>query len=253
MDGSFNRAEQQLAQALHRNEELAKELERALETTQLAAQEMQHFIYAVGHDLRAPLRSVSAYAKLLQRQYEHDRETRELTGFILQGANEMNTLIEDLLRYSRTGNPPRRTMVNLGAVVRFALMNLQPQIQETGAEIGIGELPEAAIDESQFVQLFQQIIGNALKFRSAEPPRIEVRADEQPEQVVISVHDNGPGIEPKYQEAVFVPFKRLHGREIPGTGLGLALSQKIVRAHGGKVWVESDGQRGSTFKFTIPV
>jgi len=101
--------------------------------------------------------------------------------------------------------------------------------------------------------MFQQIIGNALKFRGAEAPRIEVTAQEEPEQVVVSVHDNGPGVEPKYHEAVFTPFKRLHGREVPGTGLGLAMCRKIVHAHGGKIWVESDGQHGSTFKFTIPV
>ncbi len=253
MDSPQDPLDEQLANALRRNEELERELERTVERAELAAQEIQHFIYAVGHDLRAPLRSVSSYAQLLQRQYEQNPDASELTAFILGGAAEMNTLIEDLLKYSRTGNSPRRTTVNLGAVVQFALMNLQSPIRETGAATSVGELPEMTIDESQFVQLFHQLIGNALKFRGVEAPRIEVTAEEQPEQVVVSVHDNGPGIEGKYHDAVFIPFKRLHGRDIPGTGLGLAICKKIVQAHGGKIWVESDGQHGSTFKVAIPV
>jgi light-regulated signal transduction histidine kinase (bacteriophytochrome) len=231
---------------------LEKELALALEASDIADAEMQHFIYAVGHDLRTPLRSISSYAKLLQRQFADDQETSELTGFILDGAAEMNTLIEDLLRYSRTGGTPRRTTINLHAIVQFALMNLQPQINETSAEIKLGELPELAVDESQCVQLFQQLIGNALKFRGAEVPKIEVAAEEQADGFVVSVRDNGPGIEPQYHETVFIPFKRLPGREVPGTGLGLSICQKIVRAHGGKIWVESDGAHGSTFKFTVP-
>ncbi len=214
---------------------------------------MQHFIYAVGHDLRTPLRSIASYAKLLERQYANNPETSELTGFIAAGVAEMNTLIEDLLKYSRIGSSPRRTTVNLGAIVQFALMNLQAQIRETAAEINVGDLPELAVDESQFTQLFQQIIGNALKFRGVAPPKVEITAEERPEDCVVSVHDNGPGIDPKYQETVFAPFKRLCGREVPGTGLGLAICKKIVRAHDGKIWVESDGQHGSTFKFTVPL
>jgi light-regulated signal transduction histidine kinase (bacteriophytochrome) len=231
---------------------LEKELALALETADMADAEMQHFIYAVGHDLRTPLRSISSYAKLLQRQFAEDKETSELTGFILDGAAEMNTLIEDLLKYSRTGGTPRRTTINLNAIVQFALMNLQTQIKETNAQIKLGELPELAVDESQCVQLFQQLIGNAIKFRGAAVPKVEVTAEEQADGFVISVRDNGPGIESQYHETVFIPFKRLHGREVPGTGLGLSICQKIVRAHGGKIWVESDGANGSTFKFTMP-
>lgn len=266
MEASSNSPDQQLADAVRQNEELKKaleecstvqqrlerELELTVEKAQSAAEDMQHFIYAVSHDLRTPLRSVASYAKLLQRQYTDNQETSELTAFIVDGAAEMNTLIEDLLKYSRTGSSPRRTTVNLGAVVRFSLMNLQPQIRETGAAITVGELPELSVDESQCMQLFQQIIANALKFRGAETPKIEVTAEEQGDHCVFSISDNGPGIEPKYHETVFVPFKRLHSKEVPGTGLGLAICTKIVKAHGGKIWVESDGQRGSTFKFTLP-
>ena len=252
---SADRSEQlatSLADCLSVRRVLERELALALETADLAAEEMQHFIYAVGHDLRTPLRSISSYAKLLQRQFAEDKETSELTGFILDGAAEMNKLIEDLLKYSRTGGPPRRTSIKLDAIVQFALMHLQSEIKESRAEIKLNQLPELAVDESQYVQVFQQLIGNALKFRAAAAPRIEVSAEEQDDGFVISVADNGPGIEPKYQQTVFVPFKRLHGREIPGTGLGLSICQKIVRAHGGRMWVESDGQHGSVFKFTAP-
>jgi len=266
MDDSQNPPVQQLAAALHQNDELKKALEecssarqkaesqlaRTVQAAESAAEEMQHLIYAVSHDLRTPLRTIASYAKLLERQHAEDKDTSELTALIVDGASEMNTLIEDLLKYSRTGNAPRRTTLNLSAIVQFALMNLQPQIGEAGAQIKIGDLPELAVDESQFMQLFQQIIGNALKFRGAESPALEVTAQTEPDGYVISVRDNGPGIDPKYHESVFAPFKRLHGREVPGTGLGLPICRKIVGAHGGKIWVESDGRRGSTFKFTVP-
>jgi light-regulated signal transduction histidine kinase (bacteriophytochrome) len=266
MESSQSPSGQELAAALEQIEQLKTALEqcssarqqtegelaRSLDTAQFASQEMQHFIYAVSHDLRTPLRSVSSYAKLLQRQYADNQETSELTSFIVDGAAEMNTLIEDLLKYSRVGTSPRRTLVNVGAIVQFAVMNLQTQIRDSGAKLSISELPEVAVDESQFIQLFQHIIGNALKFRGADPPVIQVAAEEQPQQYVFSITDNGPGIEAKYLETVFAPFKRLHGKEVPGTGLGLAICKKIVRAHGGTMWLESDGQHGSTFKFTVP-
>lgn len=241
-----------LEECARERERLERELVRANEVAQSAAEEMQHFIYAVGHDLRTPLRSITSYAKLLERQYADNPETSELTGFIAAGAAEMNTLIEDLLKYSRSGSSPRRTTVNVGAIVQFALMNLQPRIRETGAEIIVGELPELAVDESQFTELFQQMIGNALKFCRAEAPKIEITAEEGAEDYVFAVQDNGPGIDPKYHETVFAPFKRLCGREVPGTGLGLAICKKIVKAHDGKIWVESDGQHGATFRFTVP-
>lgn len=262
-----NQPADQLADALHANAALKsdleacssalqraqEELEKSVDKARLTAEEMQHFIYAVGHDLRTPLRSVASYAKLLERQHEADPETRELTGFILAGAAEMNTLIEELLKYSRINDSTRRTTVSMSAIVQFALMGLQKEIQQTNTNVTMGELPELAVDESQFLQLFQQIIGNAIKFRSAAPPKIEVTSEENPGAYLFAVHDNGPGIEQKYQDVIFTPFKRLHGREVPGTGLGLAICKKIVGGHGGKIWVESDGQNGSTFKFTVPL
>ncbi len=246
-------SEEQLAEARREIEELKHALEECSAKAQSATEEMQHFIYAVSHDLRQPLRSVSSFAQLLQRQHAGDQQASEMTSSIIDGAREMNALIEDLLKYSRISTSPKRTLMNLKALAQWAWLSLQAQANECQAEIRYGNLPEVAVDESQFVQLFQQLLSNCLKFRSAEPPRIDVTAEEDAHAYTICVRDNGSGIEPKYQEMVFTPFKRLHGREVPGTGLGLSICRKIVRAHGGRMWVESDGSHGSAFKFTVPL
>jgi light-regulated signal transduction histidine kinase (bacteriophytochrome) len=215
--------------------------------------ELQQFSYAASHDLKEPLRSVSTYAQLLQRYYAGHEHANEFTSFIVDGVNRMNTLIDSLLTYSRTGAPVRRTAVNLNSVVQWALLNLERSVRESGAQVVFSELPVVSVDESQMVQLFQNLLSNALKYRSGEVPRIEVASQETEGAHTISVRDNGIGIEPAYQKQIFTAFKRLHGREVPGTGLGLALCRKIVEGHGGRIWVESDGKRGSTFKFTLPI
>lgn len=247
--------EEQLAQATRENEELKRALQEAnakAEAAQATASEMEHLIYAVSHDFRTPLRSMSSYAQLLERQYALSEEAREMTGFIVKGVNDLRLLVEDTLKYSRIKPAPERRNLPLTPIVQWAVLNLRNAIQEAGAKVEFGELPEAFINESQFVQLFEQLIGNALKFRTENPPVIAITAEESAEGQLISVRDNGIGIEAKYHETVFAPFKRLQGREVPGTGLGLAICRKIVRAHGGRIWVESDGSNGSTFRFTIP-
>ena len=255
VNNSSNALQQQLAQALRENEELKKalrEIEGSVSEAHASTKEMEHLIYAVSHDFRQPLRTMSGYAQLLERQYALDDDAREMTAFIVTSANEMKTLVEDLLNYSRVKSSPERTTVNLGAIARWAAANLQTEIRESAAQVTCGDLPDVTINESQFVQLFEQLFKNALKFRSKHPPKIEVAAEENTDAYVVSVRDNGLGIEPKYHETVFAPFKRLHGKEVPGTGLGLAICRKILRAHGGRIWVESDGQHGSTFRFTVP-
>jgi signal transduction histidine kinase len=256
VDDTSDPVKQQIIEAFRENEELKRalrEAERTLAEAQAATEEMEHVIYAVSHDFRQPLRTMSSYAQLLQRQYTLDDDSKEMTAFIINGANEISTLIEDVLKYARVKTSPERTIVNLSAIVQWAAANLQGKIRDSGAQVTCGDLPELAINESQFVQLFEQLFTNALKFRSTDPPKIEVTAEEDTDGYLVSVRDNGIGIEPKYHETVFAPFKRLHGREVPGTGLGLAICRKIVRAHGGKIWVESDGQHGSAFRFTVPV
>ncbi|MBV9295748.1 MAG: hypothetical protein JO145_09260 [Acidobacteriaceae bacterium] len=215
--------------------------------------DVQRLLYAAAHELKQPLRTISTYAQLLQRQKTDDPQARELTSFIVHAATEMNRLVEDLLKYSRAGNSVRRTTVKLNTVVQWAVLNLQEVIQECNAEVICEDLPELSIDESQFVQVFQQLFSNALKFRGTETPRIEVTGIEEAETCRISVRDNGPGVEPRFHEQIFEPFKRLHGKEIPGSGLGLALCKKIVHAHGGKIWVESDGVHGSVFQIALPI
>lgn len=259
--------EEQLSEARRENEELRRalrecyvarekveqDLQRSHEEARAATEDMQHLIYAVSHDLRTPLRAIASYTQLLQRQYAADAEANELSAFAAEGVKEMNTLIEDLLKYSRAGSTPRRTHVSLNSVAQWALMNVQPLLRETGGEIVLNTLPELSIDEAQFVQLFHQLFNNALKFRSEEPPCVTVTAEEGDDAYTITVRDNGIGIDPAYLETVFMPFKRLQGKTIPGNGLGLAVCRKIVRAHGGRIWAESAGKGlGATFKFTVP-
>jgi light-regulated signal transduction histidine kinase (bacteriophytochrome) len=251
--------EAQLAEALRENAELKKALEEcsnarqaAQTTADRAVKELQDFVYATSHDLQEPLRAVSAYAQLLQRKYAEDAETSELTAFIIQGAKRVTSLLQALLAYSRAGNSPQRSMIGLDQIMQSALFKLNDRIRQSGASIACGELPEVLADAVQLGQVLEQLITNALSYSFGEPPRIEITAEEGNEEYTISVRNNGKGIEPRFHDLIFLPFKRLHGKEVPGAGLGLAVCRKIIAAHGGKIWVESDGQQGSTFKFTIP-
>ena len=266
MDGQQNSLEEQLSEALHENAALRqgldecarakKKAEQELETerrnVKAIGDELEHIIYAVSHDLRQPLRTISSYTQLLQRQLALDEQATEMTAFIVDAAHELKVLIDDLVKYSRIGKSLRPTAVGLGTVVQWAALNLQTSIQETKAEIISQDLPELVVDESQFVQLFQQLISNCLKYKSDTPPRVEISTEERDDGYLVSVKDNGVGIEPQYHETVFAPFKRLHGKDVPGTGLGLAIAKKIVKAHGGLIWVESDGKNGSVVRFTVP-
>ncbi len=233
-------------------ERLEKELAGSVELARLASEEMQQVIYAISHDLRAALRSVMSYSQLLQRQPGQSEQAAEFTELIIAGATEMNSFIDDVLVYSRAGSPGRRSIANANALVQWAVMNLERPIRESGAEIQTGELPEINVNESEVVNVFQQLIKNALLFCGEKVPRIVVSATETSEGYVFSVHNNGIGIQPQYHKQIFAPFKRLHGKEVPGRGLGLAICQKIVRCHGGEIWVESSSDQGSTFKFTLP-
>ena len=250
---------EEIARLRAENEALTKEYRhseelgaRTLAAVQSANEELQQFAYAASHDLQEPLRSIATYAQLLERRHAIDPEASEFTHFIVDGVNRMNVLIRDLLTYSRTGHSPKRTNVSLDSLVQWSMLNLQQSIGDTGAEITYANLPELSVDESQIVQLFQNLLSNALKYRSSASPKIQITAEDGPDGYTILVTDNGQGIEPRFHKQVFGVFKRLHGREVPGTGIGLALCRKIVEGHGGQIWVESDGQSGSTFKFTLP-
>jgi light-regulated signal transduction histidine kinase (bacteriophytochrome) len=251
VDDTARTLEEQLAEALRENNALKRELEQAQADARSAQDELRLFAYATSHDLQESLRSISSYAQLLERQYASNTEAAEFTSYIVDAVNRMTVLIRDLLTYSRLPKPRKRT-VALGGLVQWAMMSLDVSIREAKARIVYADLPEVQADENQAVQLLQNLFSNALKYRSAAPPEIEITAEEGDDSYTISVRDNGIGIEPRFRDQIFGVFKRLHGREVPGTGIGLALCRKIVEGHEGKIWVESGETQGSVFKFTLP-
>jgi PAS domain S-box-containing protein len=237
-----------------------KEAEAALaaahEELKRSNAELEQFAYVASHDLQEPLRMVSSYTQLVQRRYGDrlDGDAKEFMGFVVEGAARMKQLIEDLLAYSRVGTRGREfEPVALEAPLQKALTNLRRAIEEASAAVTWDALPTVMADESQLAQLFQNLVGNALKFRSASVPRIHVSSVERETEWEVTVADNGIGIEPQYYERIFMVFQRLHNKtEYPGTGIGLAICKKVVERHGGRLWVESKSGAGSTFKFTLP-
>jgi PAS domain S-box-containing protein len=219
--------------------------------------DLQQFAYVTSHDLREPLRGMISFSQLLAQRYraQLDEEADRCLEYIVSGAYRMKGLIDSLLTYSRVINvemiPFAR--VPLDSAVHWASMNLQTLIEETRASVTHDELPTVIADHVQLVQLFQNLISNAIKYRQPQsPPQIHVSAELTPEHCLVSVRDNGIGIDPKYAERIFGVFKRLHGSEIPGTGIGLAICKRIVQKHGGNIWVESKPGEGATFRFTLP-
>ena len=199
---------------------------------------------------------VSSYTQLLARRYSDklDGDAREFMAYIVDGAARMKQLIEDLLAYSRVGTRGRELRALAVEVpLRRAIMNLKSAIDESGASVSFDALPTLEADEMQLTQLFQNLIGNALKFRSASVPRIHVSCVEKGNEWEFAVADNGIGIEPEYFERIFMVFQRLHNKgEYPGTGIGLAICKKVVERHGGRIWVASRPGEGTTFFFTLP-
>ena len=218
--------------------------------------ELEQFAYVASHDLQEPLRMVSSYMELMKRRYEGklDSDADEFIGFAVDGANRMKTLIGDLLAFSRVGThgkPP--TPTDCETLLEHTLSDLKVSIDNSGAVITHDALPTVMADGSQLAQVFQNMIGNAIKFRGDEPPRIHIASEQKGDKWVFSVTDNGIGISPEFFDRIFVIFQRLHGREqYGGTGIGLAVCNKIVERHGGRMWVESEPGQGSTFYFTIP-
>lgn len=248
-----------LAATLLENAELRDSLEqcsaaqkKAEAEAQQARSELHDFVYAAGHDLQEPLRAVTSFAQLLERRFAADPEAKDLTSLIIDGAARATALVQALLSYSRIGNSLHRKTLPLSAAIQPALFKLSLLLRDSGAEVTCGELPEVNADEAQLTHVFEQLIKNAIVFRSSELPRVNITAEEGSDGYVVSVRDNGLGIDSRFLEFVFAPFKRLHGKEVPGAGLGLAVCRKIISAHGGTIWVESDGKQGSNFQFTLP-
>ncbi len=217
--------------------------------------ELEQFAYVASHDLQEPLRIVSSYVQLLARRYQGklDQDADEFIAFTVEGANRMKTLINDLLAYSRVGTHGKDfAPVATDEVFDRAVSNLQLAIEDSSATVTHDPLPSVLADDVQMTQLLQNLIGNAIKFRSKEPPRVHVGARWQGERWLFFVRDNGIGIDPQYNERIFIIFQRLHNRdEYSGTGIGLAICRKIVERHGGRIWVESQPGKGATFYFTL--
>jgi len=221
-----------------------------------ANRDLSQFAYVASHDLQEPLRMISSYLQLLSSRYSGhlDKDADEFIGYAVDGANRLQRMINDLLAFSRVGTRGKPfAKTDVGVVLNLALTNLEVAIEESDAKITYGNLPTVDADEGQLLQLFQNLIENAIKFRSDKPPAIHVSAERGEGEWVFSVKDNGIGIDPKYRDRLFVIFQRLHSAaKYPGTGIGLALCKRIVERHSGRIWVESELGKGSTFRFTIP-
>jgi PAS domain S-box-containing protein len=237
-----------------------KRAEEALKekTEELARsnRDLEQFAYVASHDLQEPLRMVMSYVQLLARRYKGklDSDADEFISFALDGSLRMWKLINDLLTYSRVGTREKELKpTDCETVLDQSLNNLKVAVEENGAVVTHDPLPTVIVDNPQWVQLFQNLIGNAIKFRGNEPPCVHVSASPNGNGWIFSVRDNGIGIAPEYAESIFTIFKRLHGRQdYAGTGIGLAICKKIVERHGGRIWVESEVQKGTTFYFTLP-
>ena len=218
--------------------------------------ELQQFAYVASHDLQEPLRKVSSYLHLLEERYRGrlGSAADEFIGFAVDGAQRMKRLINDLLEYSRVGTRGRPfEETDTDALLERVLADLQVAIEENRAEITHDRLPTVMADGVQLGQVFQNLITNALKFRREEPPRVQISVQERNDEWILSVSDNGIGLDREFRDRVFVMFQRLHGRgKYPGTGIGRAICKKIVERHGGRIWVESEPGCGSTFHFTLP-
>jgi PAS domain S-box-containing protein len=218
---------------------------------------LEQFAQVASHDLQEPLRTMSAYAQLLSRNYagKLDADADRIMEFLLSASIRMSALVQDLLAYARlTTEEERPVSVALDEDLEAALTHLGQAIVESGASVTHDPMPTLRVDRGQMVRLFQNLVGNAVKYRHRDrAPVIHISAEQKDSEWVISISDNGIGFEPKYASAIFEPFKRLHSAtEYPGTGVGLAICRRIVQAHRGRIWADSRPGEGTTFCFTLP-
>ncbi len=231
-------------------------LKRLVEELRRSNEELQQFAYVASHDLQEPLRMVASFTQLLAKRYQGKlgREADEYIGFAVDGAVRMQRLVNDLLDFSRVGTRGKEfASVDCEKVARNALVDLRKSLEESGGQVTLDPLPTLDGDGTQISQVFQNLIANALKFRRSEPPWVHISVQELQGEWLFSVRDNGIGIAPEQFHRIFVLFQRLHTRAAyPGTGIGLAITKKIIERHGGRIWVESQPGKGSTFFFTLP-
>jgi light-regulated signal transduction histidine kinase (bacteriophytochrome) len=250
------RANEALQAEIVERKQAEKEIKRYAADLKISNDELQQFAYVASHDLQEPLRMISSYLQLIEYRYKDklDKDADEFIAYAVDGAKRLQDLIDALLEYSRVGTKGKSfELVDSGYILEQTLINLKVAIGESGALITNDPLPTVMADSTQIVQLFQNLIGNAIKFRSKETLRVHISAEIKENEWVFSLKDNGVGIESQYKERIFNIFQRLHGREYSGTGIGLAICKRIAERHGGRIWVESEPGRGSTFYFTIPL
>jgi signal transduction histidine kinase len=247
---------QQLQRRAEELEKRTAELDRANEALEQSNVELQQFAYIASHDLQSPLRAIAGFAQFLQQDYQGqlDEKADEDIERIVAGCKRMQTMINDLLRYSRVESRSRPfEPTDLNEVFDDMVVILASSIQDSGGEVTRGELPTVTGDRSQLSQLFQNLIGNGLKYHGDHPPCVNVSAENSGNEWTVAVHDNGIGIGAKHHERIFEIFRRLHTEDqYPGTGIGLAVCRRIINRHGGKIWLESEPGEGSTFYFSIP-
>jgi two-component system sensor histidine kinase/response regulator len=252
------KAERELAKANLALQNANNRLEALNEELRRSNGDLQQFAFVASHDLQEPLRTVTTFVQLIENSIGERFSVEETMYFkhVLDGAERMRHLINDVLAYSQAGRNPRDELGNLELekVVNYAIQNLSERIRETDAQITVNPLPMVRGNFTQLANLFQNLISNSLKYRRADIPlSVEISAKQSsPTEWTIQVRDNGIGIHPQYHEQVFIPFKRLHGRSIPGTGIGLALCKRIVEMHSGRIWLDSEEEHGASFHLTLP-
>ncbi len=253
-------AAQDVTELTHRIEIYQAELRERKRTEvelQRSNEELEQFAYVASHDLREPLRMVTTFTQMLAERYEGklNEEADQIIRFAVDGASRMERLIHDLLAFSRVGRKEKQfDLADCQSVLEAALSNLQLLIQESNATIEVRSLPTVSADAAQLTQLFQNLVDNAIKYRSKQPPIVQIGAERQKKQWLFWVKDNGIGISPKHTDRIFMIFQRLHTRQqYSGTGIGLAMCKKIVERHGGRIWVKSEPGQGAIFYFTLPL
>ena len=251
------RVKERTAELMNTNELLHQEvLERKKVEKELlrANEDLQQFAYVASHDLQEPLRMVTNYTQLIEKRYKEklDNDATEFISFAVEGAKRMNQLINALLSYSKVNTHKKEPEIQeLNDIIKDVLANLELLITEKNVKFEISKLPALKVEHAQMIQLFQNLISNAIKYKGTE---IKIFAEQKENEWLFSVTDNGIGIDSQYYDRVFIIFQRLHSREeFAGTGMGLSICKKIVESHGGKIWIDSELGKGSTFFFTIPV
>jgi light-regulated signal transduction histidine kinase (bacteriophytochrome) len=249
-----------MARDISERKKSEEKLKETIHELRRSNDELQQFAYITSHDLQEPLRTIASFTQLLERRYKNklDSDADEFIDFVVDAAARMKEMIQGLLDYSRVGTKGGEfNFTDTKKVLTIVLSNLHAAIIENKAEIDYDELPIVLADENQLIQLFQNLISNAIKFKKKNVTpkiRISTRKDEKKGEYIFSVSDNGIGLEPQYKNKVFEVFKRLHAMdEYKGAGIGLAISKRIIERHGGRIWVESELGKGSTFYFTLPM